>query len=183
MKTNKLVFGLTIVLLLIGSTGCLSVNSEFRALRNEVKDAMNCRLHKETEIRVGSFLMGIAHTFVSFAEDDEMAEEVLRQVDAVQVGVYKNRSRHFEPDYDALADIQNNLEDYGWNPIVTSRDKDEYTLILSKEDDDSYIEKLLVINFDRRELVIAEVKGDLEELAEYAIEHEGLDVVVHDHDH
>lgn len=181
MKTNKYLMGLLIALLLIGSTGCLGVNSEFRALRNEVRDAMNCRLKKETEIRVGSFLLGMARTFVSFAEEDEMAEEVLRQVDAVQVGVYKNRSRSFDPDYKALNRIQYNLEDYGWSPIVSRREHDEYTLILSKEDDDNYIHKMLVINFDHRELVIAEVKGDLEELAEYAIEHEGLDVVVHDH--
>ena len=182
MKTNKFVLGISIVLLLIGSTGCLSVNSQFRALRNDVKDALNCRLHKETEIRVGSFLIGMARTFVSFDDDEEIAEEILRQVDAVQVGVYKNRSRHFEPDFDALSRIQDNLEEYGWLPIVTKRERDEYTLILSKEDEDNYITKLLVINFDSSELVLAEVKGDLEELAEYAIEQEGLDVVVHHHE-
>jgi len=182
VKTNKFVLGISIVLLLIGSTGCLSVNSQFRALRNDVKDALNCRLHKETEIRVGSFLIGMARTFVSFDDDEEIAEEILRQVDAVQVGVYKNRSRHFEPDFDALSRIQDNLEEYGWLPIVTKRERDEYTLILSKEDEDNYITKLLVINFDSSELVLAEVKGDLEELAEYAIEQEGLDVVVHHHE-
>lgn len=172
---------LLLVVLSVFLTGCLDVTSDFRALRNDVRDAVNCRLKKDTEIRVGSGLIGLAQTFISFSDDTdaEEANEILDEISSVQVGIYKNKSRDFNPDRNALQAIEKRLADRDWNPIVKRNERDEYCLIMVQEDDGRY-EKMLVIEFNENELVICEVKGNLEKIVEKAIEDEDINIVIKD---
>lgn len=164
---------LLLVVLSLGLTGCFGVNREFKQLRNDVRDAVNCRLKIDTEFRAGSGLIGLAQSVISFSDDTEAEEanEILDEINSVQIGVYKNGSRRFDPSKHNLADIEEMLSSKHWEPIIRKNSPKDYSLVMVQREDEFY-EKMLVIDFNRRELVICEITGNLEKIVEKTIEND-----------
>ena len=175
MKKNRFAVISIILVLSVILTGCFDVNRDFKRLSRDVCDAMNCRLKKDTEFGAGSGLIGLAQTFISFSDDTdaEEANEILDEINSVQVGIYKNRSRDFDPDYNQLQEIEELLKDNNWESLIRKNGNDEFTLIMVLPEDESY-EKMLVVEFDHRELIICEISGDLEKIIEKIQENEEL---------
>ncbi|MFA8343402.1 MAG: DUF4252 domain-containing protein [Rhodothermaceae bacterium] len=180
MFNAKKSYLLLFVIITIGLTGCFDVNREFREIRNDVRDAIDCRLKKDTEFRAGSGLIGLAQSFISFSDDTdaEEANEILDEINSVQVGVYKNKSRKFNPEH-ALDDVEETLSDKDWEMLIRKNSRREYTLVMVQMDDDIY-EKMLVIDFNRSELVICEITGDLEKIVEKTIEEDDICFEIND---
>lgn len=182
MKKYRFLNLLLIIVLSFSFTGCFDVNRDFKDLRDDVRDAVNCRLKKDTEFRAGSGLIGLAQTFISFSDDTDAdeANEILDEIKSVQVGIYKNRSGDFNPNKRELRNIEDRLADKNWESIVKKNERDEYTLILVQEGEDDEYKKMLVIEFNEHELVICEIAGNLEKIIEKAIEDEELCIEINE---
>ena len=89
------------------------------------------------------------------------ARKVLSEITKVQVGVYKqNGSDKIKNIRTFLNEVASDLYNEGWVNIVKNIDRDEMTSIYLRPNAGNEIRELLVINFERDELVIANVEGN-----------------------
>lgn len=176
MKKNRLAIVLISLSSIFFLTGCFGVNGEFKGIRNSVIGSLNGNFHKDIEFSVGSAGLSLAGLFVSFGDTDEPVEEMLDKVKKVQIGIYKYHCDNFETNsFTDLKQLNDDLKDDDWECIVRNRDYNELSSVYVQTDDDS-INRLLVISLSNDELVIAEIRGRLEQLVEIAIREHGFEI-------
>lgn len=176
MKTKKTIYFLVLAVLSVNFTGCIGVNGNFKRVRNHVLDNLNESYHKNIEFSVGPTGMAMASTFVSFADDDEaeIAAEMTRNVNRVQIGIYENRNGFDEScDFSMAKEISNIMEDEDWEYIVRTVSDDEMALVFIKSNQE-IIHHMFVVALSNEQLVLAEIRGNLDKIAEIAIREHGL---------
>ncbi len=165
---------------LLLSTGCIGVNSDFKRIRTKLISSVGVDFQKDIEFRIGSAGIKLVGMFVSFAETDEPIEEYLNDISYIQIGVYKTkRGYDYSPSLSSLKVFNEHLEGNNWQHIVRSVNRNQLTGIYIKYDDEERlnINSLFIASLDERELVLVEVGGDLEELVKEIIRNEQFHIV------
>ena len=174
MKNRKVTF-LILFAAVVGLNGCIGVNRDFRVIRNNILNNVNGNFEREVEFSVGSGLLHLAGVFVSFADTEVDAEDMLDQIHSVQIGVFKNKDfDHFSYEGDLLDKLSYGMKKAGWNYIVKNKDRGEMAGIFVKEDSRDELREMFVIALDDEELVMVEIRGHLNKLVEIAVRENGL---------
>lgn len=175
MKTRiliPLVFSFASIFLF---AGCFGVDGNFSEIRNEIISASGENFHTDVELAVGSLGLGLAKTIVSMSDDNEDAEQILRHISKVQVGVYKNHHRIMPEGKIELIDrIDETLNNHGWKYIVKNYSSKELSIIYVKKDSGYRLNKMFVVNLNKKELSIVEVSGDLDKVISEIIREKGF---------
>lgn len=163
MKTKKLLIILTIAITSYFFTGCFGVDAKFYRIKHSVMNHIPEGYYTDVEIGIGSVGLSLAKIAIKFNNDHDVREarKVLSEITKVQVGVYKqNGSDKIKNIRTFLNEVASDLNNEGWINIAKNIDRDEMTSIYLRPNDSNEIRELLVINFERNELVIANIEGN-----------------------
>lgn len=158
--------------------GCIAVDGYFKNVRNKVFKSVEGDFHKEVEFSLGAAAITLSTVAVSLSDAPDFTDDMLRKIDRVQIGVYKNLDwRRYKPNFNSLRAITSDLKEDGYEFIVRTIDRDEMVAVMVKSDD-YRIKEMFVVAVNDEELVMTQIFGDLDELIEIAIREEGFNVEV-----
>ena len=172
----KIVLVVPVLFLLFISTGCIEVNDEFAGMRNKIISHFNNDYKSEVQFSVGSVGITISSWIVGAAQDEEFVDDMMREVDGVQIGVYKKLTSEDEKGFAVLNEIEEDMQEDGWKSFIRSYDNGEVTAIYLRTNPDEYLKRLFVISSDDDQLVIVEVEGDLKELISTVIREKSFNI-------
>ena len=119
MKTIKIIT-LTVVASLLLS-GCIAVDGYFKSMRNKVFSSVDGEFQKEVEFSFGAGAITLSSIAVSLSDAPEFTDDMLRKIDRIQLGVYRNRNwKNFKPNIASLREITSDLREEGYEYIVRS---------------------------------------------------------------
>jgi Domain of unknown function (DUF4252) len=169
MKTLLKISPLFIAFVFI-SSGCINVNRNFKQTSNELIREFGNDYHREVELSLGPFMINVASWVVNFSQDDdEMIDDMMRQVSNVQVGVYTLTKNGGKEKASIMEKINNEMNARGWQYIVRSYDNHDLTAVFVSKNPDMFFRKMFIITHDSEQLVLVEVEGNLDRLIELAI--------------
>jgi hypothetical protein len=170
MKKNNLFFILVFSIASLTFTGCLGVSDGFLDVKHRLFKDTNTSYKKNIEFSIGTIGMTLASSISWFAVDDDEAEEVLRHISGVQIGVYELKGKDYNDK--GIADkekVVGIMEAKGWTYIVCNKSRHESTYIFVRVDKDTHFRDMFVITRDNNNLVLLAVHGKLDLLVEHAI--------------
>ena len=150
-------------------SGCINVNRNFRDMSATLMSKFGNDYHREVEVSVGPFLINFASWVVNFSQDDEIVDDLMRQVSNVQVGVYTMIKEGHNEKPGVMNKINIEMQNKGWKYIVRSFNDDEMTAVYVSKDPEISFKKMFIITHDSEQLVLVEVEGNLDKLIEMAI--------------
>lgn len=157
--------------------GCFGVDHNFSSIRNEILSAAGDNFHKDVEFSIGRAGIGIAKIFVKIHDENEDAEKILRHVDEVQVGVYKNHYHSMPNDkFDLLESITYKMDHHGWQYIVKNYNRGEVNIVYVMKNSGYKLKKMFVVSLNRNELTMVEITGDLDKVITSIIREKGLGI-------
>ena len=145
-------------------------------MRNKIISHFNNDYKSEVQFSVGSVGITISSWIVGAAQDEEFVDDMMREVDGVQIGVYKKLTSDDEKGFAIINEIEDDMQENGWKSFIRSYDDGNVTAVYLRTNPDEYLKRLFVIASDDDQLVIVEVKGDLKELINTAIREKGFDI-------
>ncbi len=176
MKTKRITLVISLFLITVMLTGCFSVNTNFKRIRNHLFDTMDLQYEREIEFAVGPAGLLLAGMVIRFSDADPMADDVVRQISRVQVGIYENRqSGDSDWSFSSLTELVDIMSEKDWECIVRSKNSHELTSVFVKYEDD-FLNQIFVVTLNDRELILAEVNGDLAEVVQIAIREKGFNI-------
>lgn len=156
-------------------SGCLAVDHNFSKIRNDVLSAAGDNFNRDVEFSLGSAGMGLVRTVVKFDDKDKDAREIIRHIAKVQVGVYKNTSHILPADKILIVKkIDRRMRSRGWNYLIKNFSRHKMEMVYVKMNGNNELSEMFVINLDRKELAIVEIKGDMEKILAYVIKEKGI---------
>lgn len=164
LKVSPLILIVTITL-----SGCIGVNNNFREISSNLINKFGNDYHREIEVSVGPLLINFASWVVNLSQDEEIVDDLMRQVSNVQVGVYKMTHEGDERKNNVMKKINSEMQLRGWRYIVRSYNDDEMTGVYVSSNREMFFEKMFIITHDSEQLVLVEVEGKLDKLIELAI--------------
>src|SRR5690554_1816988 len=167
MKKFLLIISLSASFLL---TGCIGVNSSFREMSTGIINKFGNEYHKEVEVSVGSFMITFASWVVDFSQEDEIVDDLMRQVSNVQVGVYSMIEEKSDKKKNIFNKINKEMLSKGWKHIIKSYNDDEMTIVYISTEPEMLFKKMFVITHDSEQLVLVEIEGKLDKLIALAIQ-------------
>lgn len=173
MKNKRILTVILLGVMLVTLSGCIGVNRNFKHVRSHVLSGVNGNFKKETEFRIGKGLITLAGLFVSFAENETDVDirGIIHNLDRVQIGIYKNYGgERLDFSRDGLISLCNIMEERDMYYIVRTIDDDQLTGVFLRDNDMDEIRDMYVVHFDQRELVIVEIKGDLDDIIAIALQ-------------
>ena len=177
MKTNKVKIILRLLAASLLLTGCFSVDGYFKKMRNTVLNGIDGDYKREIEFGIGAAGLALSSYAVSFSDANDYADDMIRKIDRVQVGIYKTRD-YEKPKFSTLKAVTSDLKDEGYEFIVRSVDHDEMTAVMVKNEHDNRLKEMFIVTLNDEELVLVQVFGDLDKLIEIALRENGLNVEV-----
>ena len=168
MKSLLKILPLFIAVLFI-SSGCINVNRNFKETSGKLINKFGNDYHREVELSAGPFLINMASWVVNFSEDDEIIDDLMRQVSNVQVGVYTLTKDRGKEKMSVMEKINSEMQARGWQYIVRSYSNNELTAVFVSKNPDMLFKKMFVITHDSEQLVLIEIEGKLDRLIELAI--------------
>ena len=157
------------------TSGCMRVNKEFSELNNYILAGFGNKYSTEAQFAVGSVGISISSWFVDFAQDDDIVNDLMREIDNVQIGIYTSLKETSQVGFNTLLEISADMEARGWKHIVRSIDNGELLAAYISSDIKKTFTQMYIISFDGEQLVIVEVEGNLEELISTVIKEKGID--------
>jgi hypothetical protein len=137
---------------------------------------MDLQYEREIEFAVGPAGLLLAGMVIKFSDADEIADDIVRQISRVQVGIYNNKpGSEFDASFSSMTEMIDMMSDKEWECIVRSKSSRELTYVFVKYDED-FLNQIFVINLNDREMILTEVNGDLAEVVEIAIREKGLNI-------
>ena len=152
--------------ILLCCTGCRT-SADFNTIEDSIRDGIYpANLDTDFKFSIGSLSMGILNGFI---DDKAEADVYLKEIKAVQVGIYKISNSERSISFQIPDNVEQCMADKGWEPFVRVRNRKGenvslYFRQLSKKEASIY-----VIVLEPDELVIAEINGKLENILEKAI--------------
>lgn len=156
-------------ILLITLSGCIGVNQNFREISSKLINKFGNDYHRETEVSVGPLLINFASWVVNFSQDNEIIDDLMRQVSNVQVGVYTMTKDRKSKKNAVMEKLNNEMESRGWKYIVRSYRNDELTGVYVSSNPKLFFKKMFIITHDSEQLVLVEIEGKLDRLIELAV--------------
>lgn len=171
----KIILILMISALFIVITGCIP-SRDFEFIEDAIRSDLHSDLHIKTNFKFafGPVSLSTIRVFVDLVDADDEAEMYLKEIKQVQVGVYEvRRYQNSAGRVHIPLKVRNKLEELGWELFVNARERDEHVNLYYKQLN-NYVGSLYVIVFENEELVILEVRGNLENMIEKAIQQHGV---------
>ena len=177
MKIKSITLIISVSLLLFFLNGCIGVNKQFSDVKDKIIGGLGNDYKTEFQFSVGSEAITISSWFVDLAADQEYADDMLREISSVQVGIYNRvEGSNAKADFGTLQSIDDEMNIKGWKYIVRSVDGNELTAIYLSDDPEEILNRMFIINLSDEELVIIEVNGDLKKVISYSIEEKEFDI-------
>ncbi len=174
-KLITIPFALTLSAFLL--TGCLGVDREFCSIRDGILSQFAHRLYTDVEFSIGSLGLSLAGSLISLDDDAEDASIMLSKISGVQVGIYKSKNKErIKSGFAYLKKLDGTLRKSGWKNIVRTVENGEITGVYIKDTNFNPLASLFVINFDKDELVLVKLEGEIDQLLDYTISNRKLDV-------
>jgi len=132
----------------------------------------------EVNINLGT---GLIRTILAFSDDDEAKEisRVMKDLDMVRVSVFElDNGKNNNTRVNRLINQKiEDLNDAGYEPIVTVKEKHEKVFITAKMNDQYLEDAMIIVMDDGDELVVISLKGliDLAQLAQIS-DHFDVDI-------
>lgn len=166
---------LLLILLAAGVANCFRLNSDARALRNELIKSSGIEWRQQIALNAGTLTLGAVRAGLSCARLDPAAHAALQSVRTAGVGVYQLPAGTPPPDRAAmLAAADSAMTARGWERAVGVMDgRDLVTVYLPKKVSVHRL-KCCVMVFDGKEMVLVSAQGNLEPLLKYAFAQPGL---------
>lgn len=149
--------------------GCIGVNQSFRDISSKVISKFGNDYYREAEVSIGPLLINFASWVVNFSEEDEIVDDLMRQISNVQVGVYTMTHERKNEKNSVMQKINNEMQLRGWRYIVRSYNDDELTGVYVSTNPEMFLKKMFIITHDSEQLVLVEIEGNLDRLIELAI--------------
>jgi hypothetical protein len=172
---NKIILYTGLLILILFSAGCVKVDEEFSELRNNVMTSFGDNYETEYQFSVGTIGITVSSWLVDFAQDEEYVDDMMREIDNVQVGIYKKIIDSYEPGYNTLKQINDDMEKRGWKYILRSVDNGDFISIYIRSGSENFFNQLYIVSFDDEQLILLDIEGDLKEVIATVIEEKGLD--------
>ena len=159
---------------LLTLTGCFGVDGQFKHLRDTVFAGTGVEYTVKSEIGLGSFVLGFARRIVSMSDDDdaEVAQDFLREIKGVQIGSYN--LHHFDLPRDRVRskalEIIAYMEENHYDSIIRNYEHGGANLVMVRVNPDNpeKVSDFVVLNFDKHELNIVQLRGDLAKMVDIA---------------
>ena len=159
---------------LLTLTGCFGVDGHFRQLRDMVFEGTGVEYTVDSEIGLGSFVLGLAKKIVSMSDDEdaEVAQAFLGEIKGVQIGSYNLQNFDLPKDRvrSKALEIIAYMNANNYDSIIRNYEGGGATLVMirvSPEDPEKIID-FVVLNFDSHELNIVQLRGDLAKMVDIA---------------
>jgi hypothetical protein len=157
--------------------GCVLVSHEFKMTRNAILDEIgDVDLETEVQLQIGPALLSFSRMVISLADhsrESAMAVSYLRDINNVQIGIYKLIDVNRNKPLTIPSKIARKLEKKGYEPLVKAKQRDGSAWVMTKMRG-KRLTSMYVIALDKEELVIVEIEGRLGSLIEKAIHNHGL---------
>ena len=178
MKNKKALVYVTLLASVLLFAGCFDVGSNFLDVRDRVLDSAGADFSCDAEFSVDAPELSLAYLFVksSHHKDHRYAGEIIKHLNRVEVGVYKNRNHTLKADFSMLRKIDECLSADGWQYIVRNIEPKEISAIYVNRDSDKMMKELWVVSINSKELVLVKVRGDLDYVIQTALKEKGLDL-------
>ena len=178
MNKNRIKVIVLTSFLLLFLAGCINVNRNFKEISKNVLSNFDDSFKKETEFAIGPTAMHLVSSFVQFdSESNDMDMGLMfRQVDRIQIGVYKRNKTASFANYEKNK-LSDNLGKDNWTRLVISKEPEKVSEVFVKEEE-MRLTKMLVVNAEIDQMIIVELSGDLDELIAVAIANNGLNIAV-----
>jgi len=169
----------TIILIIIAAllplfTGC-NTSDDFNYIERAIRDQIYpAKLKKNFKFSFGSLSQGIV---TSFTNDDNEADMYLKEINSVQVGLYKVHNIKKSKAFQIPRNVEKCLIEKGWEPFVRVRERGGENIALFYKQLSNNAASIYTIVLERDELVIVEINGNLDMILEKAIQEHGLSVV------
>ena len=106
--------------LLFCFTGCRT-SDDFNYIENSIRDQIYpAKLDKDIKFSLGSLSIRMINGFI---DDEEKADELLKEIKSVQVGVYKVRDIEKTGAFRISSDVERSMVKKGWDPFVHVRER------------------------------------------------------------
>jgi len=175
MKTGIFVSVIFSIISLAVFNGCLGVDHNFISVRNELLSVAGRDYHRDVEFSLGNFELGFLMKVIKFNKNDRDAEEIIKHISEVQIGVYKNRLLvPLNDKFQTLKSIDKKMSENGWTFLVRSCRVNKLGLVYIKKSGSRGLSAIFVVNLNPRKLEMVEVHGRLEKVVAYIIRDKGL---------
>jgi hypothetical protein len=158
-----------IIIIMFAASGCINVNRNFKEVSTKLINKFGNDYHREVELSAGPFAINLASWVINFSQEDEIVDDLMRQVSNVQVGVYTMTNDRRKEKNNVMEKINNEMQSRGWRYIVRSYGDDELTAVYVSNDPETFFKKMFIITHDSEQLVLVEIEGKLDKLIELAI--------------
>jgi hypothetical protein len=132
-----------------------------------------CRLDRDSRVSLAGLKLAAVKTLVRLAGDAEDAAEILHHITRVEVATYRVSDPNACGDLTSLFEIERELTDRGWWPMVTERGDVGGTRVFAHGDRtgdcDGDLDGLYVIDLDGDELEIVRLEGQIEHMLAVAV--------------
>jgi hypothetical protein len=154
---------------LITLSGCIGVNKNFKDVSSKLISKFGNDYHREIEASAGPLMINFASWVVNFSQEDEIVDDLMRQVTNVQVGVYTMTNDRHKEKKSVMDKINSEMHARGWRYIVRSYSNDELTGVYISTNHEMFFKKMFIVAHDSEQLVLVEVEGNLDRLIQLAI--------------
>jgi hypothetical protein len=157
-------------------TGCFGVDGQFRHLRDVVMEGTQVEYTIEAEFGIGTFFIGLVSRIVEMSDDEdaEIAQSLLKQIKRVQIGTYKleNFDLQKKDVHRKTMEIVAYMKQHEYDSIIRNYENGGASLIMVRMNPNKpdRISDFVVLDFDRNELNLVQLKGDLAEILDIAIQ-------------
>ncbi len=165
---------LLVIFLSFMVTGCIGVNRNFKNTRNLILSSLDEDVNKKIEFSLCGAELSLAELFVSSDEDESQSKELLKNINNVEVGVY-DRNFGREICFRVVDSLANYLRTKGLIPIVKVKDgTDASALFVNAGSSESSLNTIIVLSITTEQIVLVQVKGNIENLIEIAVKDKSL---------
>ena len=145
-------------------SGCLWAPNLER-LKNEIQAQIpEAKFDKEVALTLGPVSLGLARIVTGFIPEAKGARGYLKEIRRLELAVYETG---YLPSLDDLR-LPNQLEEMRvrehWQVAAKVREHDQFVWVLYREKDDK-IDSLFVFILDKKNFVLARIKGNFEKMA------------------
>lgn len=149
----------------VGLSGCTSF--ELSRVRNEVDRTPGVDVGEGYALAFGRLSFGTVRTTLRVAGDDEQSRALAAALGHVRKADLARYRLREAPDLETVQTPRTirRYERKGWTRALAARDADAAVWLMSRDDGDGELRKLLLVTMLPRELIIARLDGRLEQAA------------------
>lgn len=181
-KIKRTIYFCSIIVVAATLSGCFSLVNSSPNARKILSKLKPNNVDHVCSINLGRGSMFCVRALASFAEEDEEAVEVLKYINKIDLNIYEVKSVENNEVALSFKEISAQYAKEGWELFMRVRDGKDNVLMFYKQSGNN-ISSLSIVALSDDELVIAEIKGNMQQLIASALrDKNGMAGVVHVHD-